>query len=197
MRQSKAENHMQIVVLFVTKVTNKIVQSRYIKNRLIFLAKGVRMNKFLIIGIAALVVALGTFVVVAEPLAYMGTDAATCDNCHVMDAAYENWFHAPHEKVTECVDCHLPHDNLVNYWFEKGKTGLHDVYYFSTGQTPELIRAKPETKAIIQANCLRCHQDTVENIVMGAQPFERNCWDCHRSVAHGQRGISIVPRQEK
>jgi len=155
------------------------------------------MNKSLIVGVAALVIALGMFVYVVEPLAYMGAEAATCNNCHVMDGAYENWYHAPHEKVTECVDCHLPHDNVVNYWFEKGKTGMHDVFYFSTGQTPEVIRAKPETKAIIQANCIRCHQDTVESIVMGAQPFERQCWDCHRSSAHGERGISVAPRQDK
>lgn len=149
------------------------------------------MKTYLAIGLLALVVALGTFVYVAQPLAYMGTDAATCNNCHVMDAAYENWYHAPHEKVTECVDCHLPHDNPVNYWFEKGKTGMHDVVYFSAGLTPALIRAKPETQAIIQGNCIRCHQATVENILMGAQAFDRNCWDCHRSVAHGQRGISL------
>ena len=147
----------------------------------------------LIIGLVALVVALGTFTYVSGALAYAGTDARTCNSCHVMDAAYENWYHAPHEKWTECVDCHLPHDNFVNYWVEKGRTGLHDVYFFSTGQTPEMIRAKPETKAVIQENCLRCHKDTVENVVMGAQPYDRYCWDCHRSVAHGQRGITISP----
>lgn len=154
------------------------------------------MNKFLIVGVIALVIALGTFTVVAEPLSYMGTDATTCNNCHVMDSAYENWYHAPHEKVTECVDCHLPHDNFVNYWFQKGKTGMHDVYMFTTGQTPELIRANAETQEIIQQNCIRCHKDAVEEIMMGPQAFDRQCWDCHRSVAHGQRGISLIPYQD-
>lgn len=154
------------------------------------------MNKYVLIGILALVVALGTFVYVAEPLSYMTTSAATCNNCHVMDAAYENWYHAPHEKATECVDCHLPHDNPLDYWYEKGKTGLHDVLYFSAGLTPPLIRAKPETQAIIQGNCIRCHTDTVADILTGAQPFERHCWDCHRSVAHGARGISLDPYQD-
>jgi cytochrome c nitrite reductase small subunit len=154
------------------------------------------MNKTLAIGLLALVVALGVFVYVADPLSYMGTEASTCANCHVMDAVYENWYHAPHEKVTECVDCHLPHDNVVNYWFQKGMTGMHDVVYFSAGLTPALIRAKPEAQAIIQANCIRCHKETVETIIMGAQPFERKCWDCHRSVAHGQRGISLGTYQD-
>jgi cytochrome c nitrite reductase small subunit len=155
------------------------------------------MNKSLIIGILALLVALGAFTVVSGAPSYAGTDAATCNNCHVMNDAYENWFHAPHEKVTECVDCHLPHDNFVSYWVEKGRTGMHDVYMFSTGQIPTIFRAKPETKKIIQGNCIRCHKDTVESVVMGDQPFDRYCWDCHRSVAHGQRGITTSPYSNK
>src|SRR5512147_3226764 len=111
---------------------------------------------FFLASVAA-VIALGFFVFVTDAPAYGGKAPETCANCHVMDSQYENWYHAPHEKVTECVDCHLPHDNLVNYWVEKGKTGSHDVFYFVTGQTPELIRAKPETQAIIQGNCVRCH----------------------------------------
>lgn len=152
------------------------------------------MNKFLFsLAAVAAVLALGTFAYVSNAFAYLGTNAETCASCHVMDAAYENWYHAPHEKVTECVDCHLPHDNPLSYWVEKSRTGLHDVYFFSTGQTPEVIRAKPETKAIIQQNCIRCHQNTVETVMMGQQPFDRACWDCHRDVAHGARGISLSP----
>jgi len=35
----------------------------------------------------------------------------------------------------------------------------------------------------------------VDNIVAGAQPFDRYCWNCHRAVAHGERGISLLPYQ--
>lgn len=150
----------------------------------------------LILGITALVVSLAVFVIVTDAPAYAGTNSETCANCHVMDSMYENWFHAPHQRVTECVDCHLPHENLVSYWFEKGRTGMHDVYMFTTGQIPVAVRAKPETKKIIQGNCLRCHQNTVETLMMGKQTFERFCWECHRDVAHGQRGISINPMQD-
>ncbi len=148
------------------------------------------------IAIAAGVIALGLFTYVSGALSYAGTSAATCNNCHVMDSQYENWYHAAHADTTVCVECHLPHDNLVSYYIAKARTGLHDVYYFSTGQTPEVIRAKPETKQYIQANCVRCHTATVENIMLGPQAFERNCWDCHRSIAHGARGISDVPYQD-
>ena len=146
--------------------------------------------------IAALAISLGTFVWVSEAPSYGGTNPETCANCHVMDSAYENWFHAPHQQVTECVDCHLPHENLAVYWIEKGRTGMHDVFMFTTGQIPDAIRAKPGTKKIIQTNCIRCHETTVETVMMGTQPFDRFCWECHRDVAHGQRGLSNFPRQD-
>jgi cytochrome c nitrite reductase small subunit len=58
------------------------------------------------------------------------------------------------------------------------------------------IRASDKTKEIIQANCIHCHEDTVEAIVMSAQPLDRYCWDCHRDIAHGVRGSSAVPYQD-
>jgi len=157
------------------------------------------MSKYpFMIAIAAAVIALGFFVFVTDAPAYGGSAPETCANCHVMDSQYENWYHAPHEKVTECVDCHLPHANVVAYYLEKGRQGAKDVYAFTTGNIPIAIRASEKTKGIIQENCLRCHQETVENITMGSgvQSFERYCWECHRSVAHGDRGISDIPYQD-
>jgi cytochrome c nitrite reductase small subunit len=155
------------------------------------------MSKYLpAIAILAAVFALGVFAFVSEAFSYMGSAPETCANCHVMDEAYENWYHGPHEKWTECVDCHLPHDNVVSYYIEKGRSGMHDVYVFSTGQTPALIRASAGTKDIIQDNCVRCHEDTVEAVVMGPQANDRYCWECHRSVAHGERGITLLPLQD-
>ncbi len=26
---------------------------------------------------------------------------------------------------------------------------------------------------------------------MTAQPYDRDCWDCHRDIAHGERGGSL------
>ena len=155
------------------------------------------MSKYLpVIAILAAVIALGVFAYTSEALAYGGSDAETCANCHVMDDAYENWYHGPHEKVTECVDCHLPHENVVAYYIEKGRTGMHDVYVFSTGQTPDVIRATEGTKEIIQDNCVRCHEKTVDAVVMGALENDRYCWECHRGVAHGPRGSSLLPLQD-
>jgi cytochrome c nitrite reductase small subunit len=74
---------------------------------------------------------------------------------------------------------------------------LHDVIWFISARYPDAIRATVETRNIVQANCIRCHADTVDSIVAGAQPFDRYCWDCHRIVAHGERGISLLPYQHQ
>ncbi len=147
----------------------------------------------IIIALVAAVIAFGTFAYVTDTPAMLGSEPETCATCHVMDAVYENWFHGAHQPWATCSDCHLPHDNAIAYYFEKGRTGMHDAYVFSTGTAPQVIRATDETKEIIQDNCVRCHESTVESVMMGAQEFDRKCWDCHRSVAHGQRGISLVP----
>jgi cytochrome c nitrite reductase small subunit len=155
------------------------------------------MNRLpVLLAIAAVVIALGLFVYVTDAPAYAGTDPSTCNNCHVMDSQYENWYHAAHEKAATCAECHLPHDNVVHYWVAKTQTGMHDVFVFSTGAAPQMIRAKASTDKIIQDNCVRCHNDTVENIMAGVQTFDRRCWDCHRAVAHGNRGISLTPLQD-
>ena len=73
---------------------------------------------------------------------------------------------------------------------------MRDVYSFTFKTYPAAIRANQQTDEIVQANCIRCHTDTVENILAGPQPFDRYCWDCHRSVAHGERGLSLYPYQD-
>ena len=156
-----------------------------------------RLNWPLLIGLLAFAAAAGVFAWATDAPAYAGHEPETCANCHVMDAQYENWFHVPHEKWATCSDCHIPHDNFFAYWFYKGKSGMRDVYYFATLGYPEAIRANEETRGIVQENCIRCHLDTVESMVTYSMPLDRNCWDCHRATAHGERGLSLLPRQEK
>ena len=153
------------------------------------------MKKYsaLITGMLILFVTLGIFAWVTDAPAYLKHEPSTCNNCHVMDAQYENWFHAAHARVTVCTDCHLPHQNIISYYLFKGYSGMRDVYSFTFKTYPVAIRATHQTDEIIQANCIRCHKDTVESILAGPQAFDRYCWDCHRSVAHGERGLSLYP----
>lgn len=146
------------------------------------------------IALFSLVLVAGVFIWVTGMPTYMTSSPRTCTNCHVMDYAYENWYHSPHENVTKCVDCHLPHDNLFSYYYVKFASGAHDVYYFSTGKTPEAIRIHPETAKIIQSNCIRCHTETVADVA--PHGMDRECWACHRDVSHGERGITLLPVQD-
>ena len=148
------------------------------------------------IGIIALALALGVFTWVTDAPSYLGHEPSTCNNCHVMDSQYENWYHAAHERLTVCTDCHLPHQNIASYYLYKGYSGMRDVYSFTLKTYPAAIRASLQTDEIVQANCIRCHTDTVENLLAGPQPFDRYCWDCHRSAAHGDRGLTLYPYQD-
>jgi cytochrome c nitrite reductase small subunit len=153
-------------------------------------------SAFLILAIVVLFAALGVFAWVTDAQAYLGHEAATCNNCHVMDAQYENWYHAGHDRYAVCTDCHLPHQNIFSYYLYKGYSGMKDVTSFTLKTYPVAIRATKQTDQIVQANCIRCHSGTVDSIVAGPQPFDRYCWSCHRSTAHGERGTSGQPYQD-
>lgn len=155
------------------------------------------MSKFPIyFSMALALIALGYFAVISDAAAYGGSAPETCANCHAMDAQYENWYHGMHQDFAKCTDCHLPHANFIAYYAEKGRQGAKDTFAFVTGDIPAAIRASDKTKQIVQDNCIHCHEDAAETVVMGAQPFDRYCWDCHRSVAHGDRGLSGLPYQD-
>jgi cytochrome c nitrite reductase small subunit len=155
------------------------------------------MNRLpIIVGLAILLAALGVFAWATDAPAYLHHAPSTCNNCHVMDAQYENWYHAAHARVAVCTDCHLPHQNILSYYIYKGYSGIKDVLSFTFKTYPVALRATKQTDEIVQANCIRCHAATVEAIVAGPQPFDRYCWDCHRSAAHGERGLSLSPFQD-
>ncbi len=155
-----------------------------------------KKHLLLVSGILLFVAAVGVFTWVTDAPAYLGHEPATCNNCHVMDSEYENWYHAGHARSAVCTDCHLPHQNFISYYLYKGYSGMKDVYSFTLKTYPSAIRATQQTDEILQANCIRCHKDTVESILAGAQPFDRTCWSCHRQVAHGERGLSSNPYQD-
>jgi cytochrome c nitrite reductase small subunit len=115
-----------------------------------------------IVGVIVLAAALGVFAWVTRAPRYLQHEPSTCNNCHVMDAQYENWYHAAHARVAVCTDCHLPHQNIFSYYVYKGYSGMKDVLSFTFKTYPAAIRATHQTDQIVQANCIRCHAATVE-----------------------------------
>jgi len=148
----------------------------------------------LIIGLIALAAVLGVGMYVTDFTAYLGNNPSTCNNCHVMDAVYESWVHGGHREWATCADCHTPHEFFAKYWI-KALSGYHHVTAFSFGNIPTAIRAKEESSQIVQENCIRCHQETVSLLLDNDMEMGRYCFDCHRSVPHGERGISLLPYQ--
>lgn len=154
------------------------------------------MRLALSLGIAALLVVLGMGLYVTDFTAYLGNNPTTCNNCHVMDAVYESWYHGGHKQWAVCADCHTPHA-LIPKYYVKAISGYHHVTAFVFGNIPNAIRAKESSRKVVQDNCVRCHAATIANTNEGRMDSDRYCFECHRSVAHGERGISLLPYQHK
>jgi cytochrome c nitrite reductase small subunit len=122
--------------------------------------------------------------------AYLFDNPSACNNCHVMGTVYEGWYHSQHRQWATCNDCHTPHDFIPKY-FVKARSGLNHVLAFSTGHIPDAIRAKPSSRAIAQENCIRCHAETISDIMVSQAESGRYCFDCHRTDPHGVRGLSL------
>jgi cytochrome c nitrite reductase small subunit len=146
----------------------------------------------IITAIVALLAVVGVGMYVTDFTAYLGNNPSTCNNCHVMDAVYEGWYHAGHSEWTTCNECHTPHA-LIPKYYVKAKSGYHHVTTFLFGEIPDAIRAKESSREVVQENCIRCHEETVSTVADGMMDSGRYCFECHRSVAHGERGVSILP----
>ncbi len=142
-------------------------------------------NRLRWIVLAAVVcVAVGLFLAVGPPQLLAKSETADfCASCHVMEAQYEAWFHQGAHRRKACVECHLPHDNLASHYVWKSIDGMKDVVVFYSGRVPEDIRISEHGRKVVQANCIRCHENAVERIDQ-----DRTCFDCHRRLQHRRSG---------
>ncbi len=110
-----------------------------------------------------------------------------CGGCHVMDSEYDAWSHAGAHRRKKCVDCHLPHQNMAIHYVWKSISGIKDAGFFFSGLAPDHIKITEGGKKILQDNCVRCHETTI-----GMIGQERQCWDCHRRIAHKRTGAMLT-----
>ncbi|MEI7989159.1 MAG: cytochrome c nitrite reductase small subunit [Chloroflexota bacterium] len=146
---------------------------------------------FIVVFVSLIIVA-GLGMNVTNFTAYLGNNPEACNNCHVMDSVYLSWYHGSHRLWAVCNDCHTPHEFIPKYYI-KALSGYNHVSAFLLGDIPVAIRAKESSKKIVQDNCIRCHENTVDAVSASHSDAGRYCYDCHRSVAHGERGITIQP----
>jgi cytochrome c nitrite reductase small subunit len=117
----------------------------------------------------------------AKGTSYMGNDPATCANCHVMQGHFDGWQQASHHAVATCNDCHTPSGPIAKY-VVKATNGYHHSMAFTLGGYPENIRARPESRAVVEGQCRHCHADVVEAMTRGQDDV--SCVRCHASVGH-------------
>jgi len=107
-----------------------------------------------------------------------------CAKCHLHENHYETWAHTGAHRGKKCVDCHLPNDNIANHFLWKSIDGVKDVSLFFTGSFSDNTKLTAHAKTVTQKNCIRCHEELVSRI----DNSSRNCWECHRSMAHKTSG---------
>jgi cytochrome c nitrite reductase small subunit len=120
---------------------------------------------------------------VSKAFSYLSDKSEVCMNCHVMTTQFATWERGNHGHVTNCNDCHVPHDNVVKKYGFKAIDGLRHSTMFTLRLEPQVIRIKEMGIGAVQSNCLRCHERTVMNIKVEK---EENCWRCHRETPHGR-----------
>jgi len=134
----------------------------------------------------------------AEGLSYFSADPKACANCHIMRPQYDGWQKASHHGAATCVDCHLPRAVLAKY-LAKARNGWHHSKGFTLQDFDEPIRIKSANAAILQENCLRCHEPMVHELVSGART-DRDatlCVHCHAGVGHGERAALGGPARDE
>ncbi len=138
---------------------------------------------------------------ISNASSYLSDNPKTCVNCHIMAPQYATWSHSSHRQYTNCNECHVPHNNVLNKYFFKAKDGMRHATIFTMRAEPQVIFIKEAGRDVVQNNCIRCHHHLVTDSKLLSstteyQHFrsERKCWECHREVPHGRvNSLSSVP----
>jgi cytochrome c nitrite reductase small subunit len=145
---------------------------------------------------------IGFYIIyISNALSYLSDDPNACINCHVMNPQYATWQRGSHGRVTNCNDCHVPHDNFIRKYTFKANDGLRHATYFTLRWEPQVIRIKEAGIKVVQENCIRCHENIIhkvslKNINLTSKENENDvlCWSCHRGTPHGTiNSLSSTP----
>lgn len=138
---------------------------------------------------------------ISNAASYLSNDPDTCINCHVMLPQYASWRKSSHVRVASCMDCHVPHDNVLHKYEFKIKDGLRHATVFTMHAEPQVIRIKSDGIRVVQENCIRCHAPVLEDVSSYHVTYDdwkkgngKLCWECHRDVPHGTvNSLSSAP----
>ncbi len=111
-----------------------------------------------------------------------------CGQCHSMKHEAATFAVSSHREL-DCVECHLPHDNTAHYMFEKGRTGMVDMYHEIMRDYPERIKLAADARKMVNENCMRCHSATMSYVDNAPNGSQENCLKCHSRIAHGSNHL--------
>jgi cytochrome c nitrite reductase small subunit len=120
----------------------------------------------------------------AEGTSYLSNDPQACVNCHIMRDQFDGWRKSTHHAVATCNDCHVPHD-LTGKYLTKIEHGFRHSWGFTFQDFHEPIRIKESSLAIVEHNCIRCHESLVSELSGHGQYAD--CARCHAHIGHGAR----------
>ena len=127
-----------------------------------------------------------------------------CVSCHAMTPMRTAWQNSPHGGqnkrgvVAQCVDCHLPHGNFVEYLTTKAITGTSDVIHNLTFDPYNFDWKKNADENRLEftfdSACVNCHENlTPPGLPRGGLiahrsymngTAEKHCVECHPHVGH-------------
>lgn len=168
------------------------------------LKKIIPPDKWLIPVVISIAVFFGLFsflFYISNASSYISDKPKTCVNCHIMAPQYATWMHSSHRERANCNDCHVPHNNVFNKYYFKGKDGMRHATIFTLRAEPQVIQIKKAGKNVVQQNCVRCHNDLITDAKLNtihdnfhSNRTDRTCWECHREVPHGRvNSLSSTP----
>ena len=138
----------------------------------------------------------------ARVTSYFSDDPITCMNCHVMRPQFATWQRSSHARVATCNDCHVPQDCFVRHYAFKAQDGLRHAFMFTFRLEPQVIHIKSAGASVVRENCIRCHRQLVEQLLMyqfaaagiRSQVPEKSCVSCHAGTPHGRvNSLASVP----
>ncbi len=166
--------------------------------------------------LAAAFIGLGMLISFVSAIAIKQTSGVQfCSSCHSMKPmadAYRNSVHGGFGEsgvVAKCADCHLPHDSLLGYLVQKGKSGMWDLWVETTHDTSKIDwfeRREEKRHFVYDSGCLHCHENLLKATKLKSKPFvahkayfsnklrvkdgnkwkKAQCVDCHKYVGHYQ-----------
>lgn len=136
-------------------------------------------------GLTGLLLGIGAYTFhFAEGLSYFSNDPNACANCHVMRDYLDSWQKSSHHTRAVCNDCHSPH-SIVPKMLTKADNGWNHSVKFTLHTYGDPIRIRLVNAERVQANCVNCHRELVDDVRHGKQDID--CLRCHAGVGHGPR----------